>query len=100
MAANSPLFKGYSGLVETPRSGTFEYAERISYTQEFEGTIGDCYSFGGLHPRGTVWILYPPGGGSPWSSAFCVEKTNITKGRGAVGTVMVNYLWLGANPPD
>src|SRR5258708_7764690 len=94
MPAHTPLWKGYSGLIETPKSGAFEFTERITFTQEFEGTVADARAYASLHPRGS---LYTIGG---LTGLFFVEKTTVMPDRGGRATATTNYLWLGLTPPE
>jgi len=94
MPSNAPLWKGYSGLIETPKSGSFDYSDRITFVQEFEGTVSDVRIYASLHPRGSLYTIVGLTG------AFFVEKTTVAPDRGGRATATTSYLYLGLTPPD
>lgn len=91
---NVPVFKNYTGLVYTPKSGTFKFAEMIHYTEILQGTVADARTYGDNHHRGSIWTF------SGLLGAFCVEESTVEPDRGGIGTVTVEYVWLNSVPPD
>lgn len=99
MSAPTAIWKGPdpvrfpTGVVETPQSGTLKYAERVTYQQEYKGSLANCQSYGGLFPRGAVYTI------TGFAGTFYVEDTTITSDRGGRGKVAINWVWLGSVPP-
>lgn len=98
MPANSPIWKGLppGSLAETPESGKFKVAERITYTQQLAGRYADAFSFAAFHPRGSFWSIYLNGG----FNLFCVEDASVDMQKGGKGVVSVTYLFMGLAPAD
>lgn len=86
-----------AGLIETPRSGTMKYGERITYAQEFEGKAALVRAFADIHPRGSLWVIPYL---SNLNAVFIVEDCTCQVDRGGKGTVTINYNFLGSVPPD
>lgn len=96
MGANSPVWKGSLGLIETAESGKLHLAERITYTQQYAGPYVSAVAYGLAHPRGSTWSFVIGNGPSLWS----VEDTSIDQQKGGKGVVTVNYLSLSITPPE
>jgi hypothetical protein len=97
MAAPVPIWKGYSGLVEVPQSGTFRAAERVSFTQVFEGKYSDGFTYWNARPRGSAWTFTVVG----VSADFVVEESTLELvDKGGRARITTLYLYLGSVPPD
>lgn len=97
MAANVPVWKGYTGLVETPESGQFKLAERVTLQKVYLGKLVDAYNYAQTHPRGTTGVFTMP---NSVSGEFFVEDCTVQPERGNKGTVTVNWQYVGLLPPD
>jgi hypothetical protein len=89
-----PLFIHYSGLIHAPKSRSFEFGERIFYTEILQGTRADALAYGDAHHRGSIWTI------TGLAGAFCVEQGTVDNDRGGIGTVTVKYVWLNSVPPE
>lgn len=89
-----PIFKNYTGLIYTPDSGIFEFAERVTYTEKLRGAASDAVLYAQNHNRGTIWTI------AGLNGFFYVEQSQTAKETGGIATVTVKYNWLGENAPD
>jgi hypothetical protein len=87
MSAPAPLWKpGAFTITEAPDSRLTEYNERLTFTQQFDGTYNDCVA--NLLSRGTVGT--PTGTSGTW----IVESSTVKRDRGQKGRLTIK--WLGA----
>lgn len=90
----TPILKNYTGLIYTPKSGNFTFAERIFYTEELRGAVSDARIYAENHCRGTLWSI------AGFNGVFCVEQSDTSDETGGIAIVSVKYVWLSSVPPD
>lgn len=90
----TPIWIGYRGLVATPKSGSFEFGERIYYTEVLQGKYADALAYCDVRHRGAIVTIVGLAG------VFCVEQSSVDNDRGGIGTATVKYVWLNSVPPD
>ena len=101
--AGTPNWRGYTDgtLIETPRSGAFKMAERITFVQEFEGKYGDAFIYTNAHPRGSLWYISIASGNISNAVFYVEDSALVTDPKtGSKATVTVNYVYLASVPPD
>ena len=86
------VWKSYTSLVETPKSGVLKLSDRGTWTFVYTGKQADAYTYALAHPRGTSGTV----GGYP----CYVDDCNVDTDRGGQGTVTIVWARLDILPPD
>lgn len=92
MPSPTPIWKGYSGLIEQPDSGGLKLSDRAVWSFSYRGTRAHAYAYAAAHTRGTM--------GTVDGVSCFVEDCSISIDRGAVATVIVQWCRIDILPPD
>jgi hypothetical protein len=92
MAGPSVVYKSYTGLVETPKSGKLEMSDRSTLTGVYEGKITDAWTYALIHPRGLPITV----NGFP----CYVDSCTVDSDKGWRGIVTVVFCRTDILPPD